>query len=214
MRPALLLVAAGGLAREVLAAIRAADADLPVRLADDDPARWGTDVGGARIEGGLDLVRRHPDDCVVVCAGRGATRRSIVARLGEMGVTDERYTTVVHPSVDVPPGCVVGAGTVLLAGVVLTADVAIGRHVVAMPHATLTHDDLVEDYATLCAGVSLGGNVRVGESAYLGMNASVREGVTVGRDSVLGMGAALLEDLPRGEVWVGSPAACIAESRT
>jgi acyl-[acyl carrier protein]--UDP-N-acetylglucosamine O-acyltransferase len=75
-----------------------------------------------------------------------------------------------------------------------------------MPNVTVTHDDVVGDYATLCAGVSLAGGVRVGEAAYLGANASVRQHLRVGDDSTLGMGASLLSDLPDGETWAGVPA--------
>ena len=70
----------------------------------------------------------------------------------------------------------------------------------------MTHDDQVSDFATLCARVTLGGNVLVGEGAYLGMGAMVRERVEVGEGSTLGMGAVLLRDLPAGETWVGVPA--------
>ena len=166
-----LLVAASGLAREAVAALDARG-DRPIGVLDDDPARHGTTIGdGVRVLGGLDLVRVHPDAALLVCAGRGAARRAIVARLGALGVGPDRFATLVHPGVRVPAGCHVGVGSVLLEGVVMTADVRVGAHVVVMPHVTLTHDDVVSDYATLTAGVSLAGDVVVGPEAYLGMNA-------------------------------------------
>ncbi len=87
----------------------------------------------------------------------------------------------------------------------MTATVTVGRHVVAMPQATMTHDNVIDDFATLCAGVSLGGFVHVGRSAYLGMNSCVRQNVTVGDGTTLGMGAVLLADLPWGRPGLGCP---------
>ena len=139
-------------------------------------------------------------------SSRGATRAVVVDRLTALGVADDRYATVVAPSVAVPESCTVGAGSVLLDGTVLTSEVTIGRHVVAMPHVVLTHDDVVEDYATLCAGVVLGGTVRVGRAAYLWMASAVRESCTVGAGAVIGMGAVVLRDVPDGVTWVGNPA--------
>jgi sugar O-acyltransferase (sialic acid O-acetyltransferase NeuD family) len=202
----LLLVAAGGLAREVLQVVRASGELRRIRVLDDDQARWGQDVDGEPIVGGLELATEYADHNVLVCAGQGSTRRTLVARLTALGVDPSRYVTAVHPRVRIPPGCRVGRGSILLEGVVMTADVQVGSHVVVMPHATLTHDDVLEDFATVCAGVTLGGGVTVGEAAYLGMSSAVRERLVVGRDSLLGMGAVLLEDLPPGERWAGVPA--------
>lgn len=203
---ALLLLAASGLAREVIALETSLARYSEMYLLDDDPTLQGRVVDGVPVIGPLSLGADEFDGDLLICAGSGAARRSIARRLAAMGVGTSAYGRVIHPSVEVPPGCTVGNGCILLASVVLTASVHLHRHVVAMPNVTLTHDDVVSDYATICAGVSLGGRVTVGEAAYLGMNSSVRQDVTIGHDGVLGMGAVLLQDLPPGETWAGVPA--------
>jgi len=203
-----LLVAASGLAREVIAS--APKGVRFVGVLDDDREKVGSTVAGVPVIGGLEEAAQRGPAKLTVCAGSGAARRALVNRLGEFGVTDSDYETLIARGVRIPEGCAVGPGTVLLDGVVLTTNVTIGRHVVVMPHVTLTHDDAIADFVTLCAGVALGGSVRLGEAAYLGMNSSVRQNVQVGADAVLGMGAALLSDLPVCETWAGVPAQPLA----
>lgn len=205
----LAVVAASGLAREALAVDGVLDGIDRVVVLDEDPEQWGGTLSGHPIlDGGLARVLDF-DAHVVVCAGSGAARRRIVNRLAGHGIAPDRFVSILHPSVCVPDGCSVGHGSILLANVVLTTDVR--RHVVAMPNVTLTHDVVVEDYATLCAQVSLGGSVRVGEAAYLGMNSCVRERLRIGHDAVVGMGAAVVRDVPAGESWVGVPARCAGD---
>lgn len=207
MTTPLVLVAASGLAREVLAALEDDPAGFSVRgVLDDAPNLQDTHVGGVPVLGTLEDAAAHPDAHFLVCVGRGSGRAAVVERLAALGVGDGRWATFVHPLASVPTSCRVGVGSILLAGAVLTADVRLGRHVVVMPRVTLTHDDAVADFATLCAGVSLGGHVRVGRAAYLGMSSSVREHTRIGDRSVLGMGAVLLADLPDDQTWVGVPA--------
>ena len=201
----LTLLAASGLAREAMAAVALAGSHEVVGILDDDPDQWGATLGGVPVSGPLEQAATEPGD-LLICAGSGRARAAIAERLD---LDDSRWATVVHPGAVVPPGCTIGPGSILLAQVVLTADVSVGRHVVAMPHVVLTHDDVVEDFATLCAGVVLGGTVRVGRGAYLGMNAAVRENLTVGAGSVLGMGSVLLSSLPDGATWAGAPAAAL-----
>lgn len=202
----LLLVASGGLGREVAEAARAGGVWEPVGFLDDDTRRRGTEVDGLPVLGGAEAVRDHPEAAVVLCPGKGAARLRLDRRLRDLGLPESRYATVVHPGVELPRTCSVGAGSILLAGTVLTAGVRVGRHVVCMPRVVLTHDDVVEDGATLCAGVTLGGSVRVGTGAYLGMSCSVREGLRIGAGATVGMGAVVLADVPDGQTWVGVPA--------
>jgi sugar O-acyltransferase (sialic acid O-acetyltransferase NeuD family) len=202
----LLLIAASGLAREVLAVVRAHGFYNVVGILDDAAALANATIDTIPVLGSIEAVRAYPEAQLLVCAGRGVVRERIVTRLDSLGVTPERYATLVHPTVEIPAGCRVGAGSIILVGVALTTAVTIGNHVVIMPNAVLTHDCALDDYATLCAGTVLGGNVVVQRGAYLGMNSAVRERITVGAGATLGMGAALLLDLPAGETWIGVPA--------
>ena len=202
----LLLIAASGLAREVLAAVRCTGRADVIGILDDDADKTGAIVDGVRILGPASDALYYPGAGVVVCVGSGIGRARIVNRLAALGFPDRRYATVVDSLVRIPDGCRIGRGSVLLGHVTLTAGVTLGDHVVVMPGVTLTHDDVVADFATFAAGVSLGGGVSIGRGAYLGMNASVREGSSIGAGATIGRGAAVLADVPDGETWVGVPA--------
>ncbi len=80
-------------------------------LLDDDPARRGTSASG---RAGRRRARRgHPvrrPRASLVCAGRGTGRARSWPGSPASGSAPDRYATVVHPSVDVPAGCTVGAG--------------------------------------------------------------------------------------------------------
>ena len=201
MTRGLVLIGASGLAREVLAA----GATGVVGVADDDPARHGRGLAGHPVIGSIaDMV--HRDDDLLVCLGPGHVRRSVVRRLVGWGVPSHRFATFIARSARVGRSSTVGHGSILLDGVVVTADAAIGSHVVVMPNCTVTHDGVIEDFATLAAGVALGGSVRIREAAYIGMNAAIRQHVDVGANATVGMSAVVLADVPPGEVWAGVPA--------
>ncbi|MFF4012623.1 NeuD/PglB/VioB family sugar acetyltransferase [Streptomyces sp. NPDC001717] len=212
----LVIVGAGGFARETAQAVRdVAAADLAwgrrprwrlVGHLDDDPALTGREVDGVPVLGGCEEVHRLGGARVVVCVGSPrdyAVRARLVRRLG---LPVNRYATVVHPTAVVSDSSMLGVGTVLLAHVVLTASVRVGSHVAVMPQTVLTHDDVVGDFTTLASGVRLGGGVRLGRGAYVGAGSLVREYGVVGAWSLIGMGSTVLADVPPGEVWAGSPA--------
>lgn len=201
MTTGLLLVGASGLAREVLAA----GITGVVGILDDNPDLRGTEVGGVPVLGSVaEAVSR--DEALLVCVGPSAGRRNVVRRFAKFGVSSDRYATFVARSARVGKTSEIGSGSILLDNVVVTADAAIGHHVVVMPNCTITHDDVLDDFATLAAGVSLGGSVRIREAAYVGMNASVRQTVIVGAEATVGMGAAVLNDVPAEQTWAGVPA--------
>jgi sugar O-acyltransferase (sialic acid O-acetyltransferase NeuD family) len=206
----LVLVGSGGFGRETAEAVRALIAGgVPWELLgfiDDDPARLGEVIDGTPVLGGREELKRLPDTRVVVCTGRPSNYVSRPRIVSELGLPPERYATIIHPCASVSSSSCVGPGSVLLACAVLTAAARIGAHVAVMSHATLTHDDVVEDFATLASGSALGGGARIGRCAYIGAGAIIGEQRTVGELAQVGMGAVVTKNVPAREVWVGVPA--------
>jgi sugar O-acyltransferase (sialic acid O-acetyltransferase NeuD family) len=202
----LLLVGAGGFARETAAAAAVCPQWTVLGFCDDDPARAGTAVDGLPVLGPAEVVHDRPDAAIVLCTGSPRNFGSRAALARRLDLPPDRYGTVVHPAASVAPGTVLGPGTVLLAGVVVTSPQRVGAHVAVMPQVVLTHDDEVGDFVTLASRVALGGGVVVEPGAYLGAGVLVREGLRIGAGALVGMGSVVLADVPAGEVWAGVPA--------
>ena len=209
-RRPLLLIGAGGFARETLELIADVNAAAPVwdvvGLLDDNLAVQGTEVHGVPVLGPAELVHDRTDAQVVACVASPTDplrRCRLVARLD---LATERYATLVHPAAVVPASAEIGPGCVLHATTVLTADIRLGAHVAMMPAVVLTHDVTVEEGVTFAARVSVAGGVAIGRGAYIGAGALLREGLTVGDGSLVGMGAVVTRDVPAHEVWMGVPA--------
>lgn len=207
----LLLVGAGGFARETLELIRAVNRREAtwnvIGLLDDDERRLGEQVHGVEIIGSSEAVHDHPDAMVVcsVASPRDPLRR--LRLVVDLDLPEERYATLVHPAAVVPETASIGPGSVLHAATVLTADVELRSHVAVMPAVVLTHDVRVGEGVTFGAGVKSAGGVVVERGAYVGSGALLREGVVVGAGSTVGMGAVVTRSVPAGEVWAGVPAA-------
>jgi sugar O-acyltransferase (sialic acid O-acetyltransferase NeuD family) len=206
----LVVVGAGGFGRETVEAIRALNTCgaswRVLGYLDDNPALRGKHIDGTPVIGGLTEAENLADASFVVCTGRPdnyASRPVIVDRLG---LSPDRYATIVHPAATVSSSSRIGPGSVLLASVVLSAAGTIGAHVAIMPNVTITHDDVIEDFATIASGACLGGHVRIGQGAYVGSGALIREDLSVGRRAMVGMGSVVLADVPAGQVWIGMPA--------
>jgi sugar O-acyltransferase (sialic acid O-acetyltransferase NeuD family) len=206
----LLIVGSGGFGRETAQAVyslnAAGKAWRLLGYIDDDPTRHASTIDGTAVLGGRDRVAQMPETSVVVCTGNPRDYVSRLRIVNDLDLPSERFATIVHPSATVSHSSSIGVGSVLLAQVCLTAAVQVGAHVAIMPHVTLTHDDVVDDFATIASGVHLGGGVRIEKGAYIGAGAMVREGLTVGAFSLVGMGAVLTRSVPPFQVWAGVPA--------
>lgn len=212
----LVVVGAGGHAREVLDIVDACNA---AALADGGVAPWSCVGVVADGHADLDLLDRRgvallgpvasasavvgERGSFVVGIGDGAVRRRLDEQLTAAGL---RAAVLVHPSVTTGADVELAPGVVVAAGARLTTNVRLARHVHVNVGAVVSHDVRVGPYATLSPGVLLNGATVVGEAAFLGAGAIVTPGRRIGADAVIGAGAVVVRDVPAGVTAKGVPA--------
>lgn len=209
----MVIIGAGGFAREVHDVVEAVDAASPTGPvhevlgyvadghADEDLLR----ARGGRLLGPTSVLEALPTDVrYVIAIGRGDARRRIDAWASGLG---RQPVTLVHPNATVGRHQVVlGPGTVVCAGACLTTNVRTGRHVHLNLGVTVGHDTVLGDYVTASPNASISGNVVLEDEVNLGTGCSVIERRRIGARTVVGAGAAVIRDLPADVTAVGVPA--------
>jgi acetyltransferase-like isoleucine patch superfamily enzyme len=104
-----------------------------------------------------------------------------------------------------------GEGAILSPFVTLTSNIRIGRHFHANLYSYVEHDCVIGDFVTFAPAVKCNGNVHIGDHAYIGAGAVIRQGkpgkpLVIGKGAVIGMGAVVTRDVSPGVTVVGNPA--------
>jgi acetyltransferase EpsM len=60
-------------------------------------------------------------------------------------------------------------------------------------------------------GVTVCGDVRIGEGSYIGAGATIKDKVSIGQWSVIGAGAVVISDIPPHVTAIGVPARVIKD---
>ena len=207
IRPSpLLIFPCNGNAREAVDAL--GDAFHLLGFIDDEPVRswpsaWGLGPWSVMDRSGL---TRHPRAQVLAVPGSEKSYLQRRAVIEALGVSDDRWATVIHPRASVSPRAKIGRNVLVMAGAVICGDAVVGDHVVVLPQAVIHHDCQVGDFTLVCSGTVLAGGVQVGRNCYLGSRTSVRPSLRIGDRALTGMGSVVLRDVPES-IWVaGTPA--------
>lgn len=106
---------------------------------------------------------------------------------------------------------VIGQGCLISPFVTMTSNIRIGVQFHCNIGSYVEHDCIVGDYVTFAPGVQCNGNVHIGDHAYIGAGAIIKQGtggkpLRIGRGAVVGMGAVVTRDVAPGATVVGNPA--------
>jgi sugar O-acyltransferase (sialic acid O-acetyltransferase NeuD family) len=205
----IVIVGAGGHGRVVLDILRTDGRHRAVGFVDADTTIAGTRVGGLPVVGPINTLPRLRQQKVrgaIVAIGDNRTRM----RYAELLLEQEfELINAVHPTASVSPTATIGVNVVIAPRAVVCTDARIGDSVILNTSCIVDHECEVEDGAHICPGVGLGGRVRVGGCAFVGLGANVIQCLSIGEHAIVGAGAAVIRDVPAYATVVGVPARVI-----
>ena len=204
------VLGAGGMAREMYWHIKALDPDARVVFVDDLSDTKEIAIAGEVItvvkDWKFDSIQGIKFEQFVLGTGSPETKKKLAARALESGLRPA--ATIVHPRAFIQGAdCRIGVGGIISPGCVLTTNVQVGDFVLLNLNCTVGHDAILGDYVTCNPGCSLSGNVTLGEGVSLGTGTVVREKTSIAPGVVTGAQACVVKNVDEPNVTViGVPA--------
>lgn len=145
---------------------------------------------------------------VAVAIASSRSRQRVVERCAAAGLSFFEVRAADSVRMD---SVEIGEGALISPFVTFTSNIRIGVHFHANLYSYVEHDCAIGDYVTFAPGVRCNGNVHIGDHAYIGAGAIIRQGkpgspLRIGAGAVVGMGAVVTRDVPEGTTVVGNPA--------
>lgn len=161
----------------------------------------------------LGLAVIHPDeikagDNFILAVGDSAARQRLDQKCREQGAQPYSLRA---PTAVIGRQVSVGEGAVLCDFTMITASAQIGDQFQCNIYSYVAHDCIIGDFVTFAPRVCCNGNVHIGDHAYIGTGAVIKQGtpdkpLLIGKGAVVGMGAVVTKDVPEGAVVIGNPA--------
>lgn len=201
---------AGGCGRGILPLAREQlkdEADGELVFVDDGTA--GSSINGHRVLGFDDFVSTEASARHVALAVADSRLRSKLAE--KCRAAGVEFFSVWASNAVRMDSVEIGEGAVVSPFVTFTSNIRVGSHFQANLYSYVEHDCVIGDFVTFAPRVACNGNIHIGDHAYIGTGAVIRQGrsgapLRIGQGAVVGMGAVVTKDVAPGTTVVGVPA--------
>lgn len=159
-----------------------------------------------------DFIRIKGSKYYNVAVADGHIREEMSIRINEFA----EILSIAAPQSIILERNIIGPGAVHCPNSMITSNAIIGDFFQANIYSYVAHDCVIGDFVTFAPGVRCNGRVHIGDYAYIGTNAIIKEGTStqplrIGAGAIVGMGAVVTKDVPDGVTVVGNPARILSK---
>jgi sugar O-acyltransferase (sialic acid O-acetyltransferase NeuD family) len=201
----IIIIGAGGFGREVemlINQINEQEKKWNLLGYIDDSITPNTSIGDSKVIGPINIVSDLINCSYVIAIADSKVKARISKQIG----TSLHATKLIHPNVLIGRRVKIGMGTIICAGNIITEDIVIGNHVILNLCCTVGHDTIIEDYSSFMPSVNISGEVKIGNSVFVGTGTKIINQVEIGEFSIIGAGAVVSKNIPAKCTAVGVPA--------
>lgn len=146
--------------------------------------------------------------CILIAIANSQVRAKLAAQIAQDGM--QLWQVQANNSI-IMDAVQLGQGAALSPFVTIGSNVQIGQCFHANLYSYVEHDCKIGDYVTFAPAVKCNGNVYIGDHAYIGAGAVIKQGtpeqpLRIGQGAVVGMGAVVTKDVAPYTTVVGNPA--------
>ncbi|MGW8422522.1 MULTISPECIES: acetyltransferase [Comamonas] len=207
MEKRIILVGAGGLAREILSFFDFVDVfgdllRIDFYIDDTGPSLEKFDYKINYLGPVSDFIPNSEDYFIMAVADPNI-KHNLFDKLVNF---HERFLKIIHPTAIVAKTSRIGCGSVIFPYAVISADSEIGNFVNINSMSSVGHDAFVGNFSTLSAHVDITGGVRVGADVFFGTSACVIPRLKIGDGAKIGAGATVMRSIKDGQTVYTMPA--------
>lgn len=207
MKQNLVIIGAGGLAREVydlFMELSCNRADGPVfkGFLSDGPSDV-EDLGYPKVISTVTDYLPDVNDVFLSAIGNLSHRLATVQKIKERGGV---FINLIHPKANISPSVKLGEGIIVKAFCVLDSHVSIGSYSYIQSSVIMGHDVQIGEFCQINSFSFIAGNVHVGNNCSINAGARIIQGVKIGSGATVGMGSVVLRKVKPKTTVFGNPA--------
>lgn len=210
----MVILGAGGFAKEILQVVEHNYANEPLAFYDDLSTNLPKLLFGKypilRNKEELQAFFQQHNTNFILGIGNSKAREYMEQMAINLG---GHLVSAIDKNAHINTYCQIGDGATILNNANISNTACLGKAPLVYYNVIITHDCSIGDYAELAPGATLLGHVSIGNYTQIGANATIMPHVKIGHNCIIGAGSVVTKDIPDNSTAMGVPAR-IVKSRS